>query len=175
VAPSPEASSLSIELVDLDSVRSAEEPDPQALSRSPAPAGGTADRATADRVTDRGIARKDGGHPTWPKREEALEAPGDRRETRIGGRGGSSRHLTWAEALKHRSRAEVKTQDQSNMKFSHSIQFNAVPDWSGYYIAYDNLKKLCVTPVVCPCVPDNADLVARSLLWDISTDRSRFV
>jgi hypothetical protein len=31
------------------------------------------------------------------------------------------------------------------MKFSHSIQFNAVPDWSDYYIAYDNLKKLFVT------------------------------
>ncbi|KAL1970649.1 hypothetical protein VTN77DRAFT_4293 [Rasamsonia byssochlamydoides] len=28
------------------------------------------------------------------------------------------------------------------MKFSHSIQFNAVPDWSAHYIAYDNLKKL---------------------------------
>ena len=29
-----------------------------------------------------------------------------------------------------------------NMKFSHSIQFNAVPDWSSHYIAYSNLKKL---------------------------------
>lgn len=28
------------------------------------------------------------------------------------------------------------------MKFSHSIQFNAVPDWSGEYIAYSNLKKM---------------------------------
>ncbi|KAF7597071.1 low-affinity phosphate transporter [Aspergillus hancockii] len=28
------------------------------------------------------------------------------------------------------------------MKFSHSIQFNAVPEWSSYYIAYSNLKKL---------------------------------
>ena len=28
------------------------------------------------------------------------------------------------------------------MKFSHSIQFNAVPDWSGHYISYSNLKKL---------------------------------
>ncbi|KAI1007582.1 putative transporter [Podosphaera aphanis] len=28
------------------------------------------------------------------------------------------------------------------MKFSHSIQFNAVPDWSSYYLAYSNLKKL---------------------------------
>lgn len=29
-----------------------------------------------------------------------------------------------------------------DMKFSHSIQFNAVPDWSCYYISYSNLKKL---------------------------------
>lgn len=28
------------------------------------------------------------------------------------------------------------------MKFSHSLQFNAVPDWSSNYIAYSNLKKL---------------------------------
>ncbi|KAL2203652.1 SPX-domain-containing protein [Sarocladium strictum] len=28
------------------------------------------------------------------------------------------------------------------MKFSHSIQFNAVPDWSTHYISYSNLKKL---------------------------------
>ena len=30
------------------------------------------------------------------------------------------------------------------MKFSHSIQFNAVPDWSNHYISYSNLKKLSV-------------------------------
>ncbi|OCL02911.1 SPX domain-containing protein [Glonium stellatum] len=28
------------------------------------------------------------------------------------------------------------------MKFSHSLQFNSVPDWSSHYIAYSNLKKL---------------------------------
>ncbi|EPS45285.1 hypothetical protein H072_734 [Dactylellina haptotyla CBS 200.50] len=32
-----------------------------------------------------------------------------------------------------------------DMKFSHSIQFNAVPDWSSNYIAYSNLKKLIYT------------------------------
>ncbi|KMQ46581.1 Alpha/Beta hydrolase fold [Trichophyton rubrum] len=31
------------------------------------------------------------------------------------------------------------------MKFSHSIQFNSVPDWSDSYIAYSNLKKLIYT------------------------------
>ncbi|CAD0092561.1 unnamed protein product [Aureobasidium mustum] len=29
-----------------------------------------------------------------------------------------------------------------DMKFSHSIQFNAVPEWSNNYISYSNLKKL---------------------------------
>jgi hypothetical protein len=31
---------------------------------------------------------------------------------------------------------------KAEMKFSHSLQFNAVPDWSSHYIAYSNLKKL---------------------------------
>lgn len=31
------------------------------------------------------------------------------------------------------------------MKFSHSIQFNAVPEWSSHYISYSNLKKLYVS------------------------------
>lgn len=34
------------------------------------------------------------------------------------------------------------------MKFSHSLQFNAVPDWSNKYIAYSNLKKLYVMHTV---------------------------
>ncbi|KAI8625088.1 SPX-domain-containing protein [Xylariaceae sp. FL1651] len=44
-----------------------------------------------------------------------------------------------------RAKREEKKQwldDQDEMKFSHSIQFNAVPDWSSHYIAYSNLKKL---------------------------------
>lgn len=35
--------------------------------------------------------------------------------------------------------------DNEEMKFSHSIQFNAVPDWSSNYISYSNLKKLIYT------------------------------
>ncbi|KAL4948375.1 SPX domain-containing protein [Aspergillus filifer] len=51
----------------------------------------------------------------------------------------------WVEALR-RSSAKPKNGDAtSKMKFSHSIQFNAVPDWSAYYIAYSNLKKLIYT------------------------------
>ena len=34
-----------------------------------------------------------------------------------------------------------------DMKFSHSIQFNAVPEWSNNYISYSNLKKLSVARV----------------------------
>ena len=32
--------------------------------------------------------------------------------------------------------------ENADMKFSHSIQFNAVQEWSSHYIAYSNLKKL---------------------------------
>ena len=41
-----------------------------------------------------------------------------------------------------RRRAKVCRLLEDEMKFSHSIQFNAVPDWSSHYIAYSNLKKL---------------------------------
>ncbi|ODA83908.1 hypothetical protein RJ55_02425 [Drechmeria coniospora] len=46
---------------------------------------------------------------------------------------------------KRREKRESKRrwlEAQDEMKFSHSIQFNAVPDWSSHYIAYSNLKKL---------------------------------
>jgi phosphate transporter len=53
----------------------------------------------------------------------------------------------WVEALRRRqakqgSEKESAEERKAKMKFSHSIQFNAVPDWSAYYIAYSNLKKL---------------------------------
>ncbi|EAW08300.1 LOW QUALITY PROTEIN: putative plasma membrane phosphate transporter Pho87 [Aspergillus clavatus NRRL 1] len=48
----------------------------------------------------------------------------------------------WAEALRRRAQTREKRGGQGRMKFSHSLQFNAVPDWSAYYIAYSNLKKL---------------------------------
>jgi hypothetical protein len=44
------------------------------------------------------------------------------------------------EAKRNQKRNELEQADE--MKFSHSIQFNAVPDWSSHYIAYSNLKKL---------------------------------
>ncbi|RHZ43062.1 putative plasma membrane phosphate transporter Pho87, partial [Aspergillus thermomutatus] len=51
----------------------------------------------------------------------------------------------WVEALRLRQASAKESaggHSQAKMKFSHSIQFNAVPDWSAYYIAYSNLKKL---------------------------------
>ena len=46
------------------------------------------------------------------------------------------RSREWAERELH------KLERGEKMKFSHSVQFNAVPDWSSHYIAYSNLKKL---------------------------------
>lgn len=46
-----------------------------------------------------------------------------------------------------RSEKLQKLDEADDMKFSHSIQFNAVPDWSSHYIAYSNLKKLFATHV----------------------------
>lgn len=50
----------------------------------------------------------------------------------------------WTEALRRRSLDPRSAEKALKMKFSHSLQFNAVPDWSAYYIAYSNLKKLYV-------------------------------
>lgn len=57
-----------------------------------------------------------------------------------------SRLSFWAEALRRRALNSGNVDSQpAKMKFSHSVQFNAVPEWSSNYIAYSNLKKLYVT------------------------------
>lgn len=46
---------------------------------------------------------------------------------------------------RHRLKSQRKLRElhrREAMKFSHSVQFNAVPDWSSHYISYSNLKKL---------------------------------
>lgn len=48
----------------------------------------------------------------------------------------------WVEVLRNRSQCPGGNGLDAKMKFSHSIQFNAVPEWSSYYIAYSNLKKV---------------------------------
>ncbi|KAI1815088.1 SPX-domain-containing protein [Poronia punctata] len=50
------------------------------------------------------------------------------------------------------------------MKFSHSIQFNAVPDWSSHYIAYSNLKKLIYQLEKTIHQPGTVDVETRPLL-----------
>lgn len=55
--------------------------------------------------------------------------------------------------------------EQDEMKFSHSIQFNAVPDWSSHYIAYSNLKKLLVPPS-----PISATAMAMKHLYMFNTN-----
>ena len=55
-----------------------------------------------------------------------------------------------AQRKEKRARKLIELVDREDMNFSHSIQFNAVPDWSSNYISYSNLKKLyvsCVYPV----------------------------
>lgn len=47
-----------------------------------------------------------------------------------------------SEREKRRAEKRKRLEEADEMKFSHSIQFNAVPDWSSHYIAYSNLKKL---------------------------------
>ena len=62
------------------------------------------------------------------------------------------------EARRARKRFQklARLQDEAEMKFSHSIQFNAVPDWSSHYIAYSNLKKLSVA------FPERATVVTKA-------------
>ncbi|OQE14370.1 hypothetical protein PENSTE_c036G03299 [Penicillium steckii] len=65
--------------------------------------------------------------------------------------GPRSRLRFWVEALRRRAhlaglgQVDTEPEKTAKMKFSHSIQFNAVPDWSSNYIAYSNLKKLIYT------------------------------
>ncbi|KAI9681299.1 MAG: low-affinity phosphate transporter [Caeruleum heppii] len=62
----------------------------------------------------------------------------------------TSRRRLWLEqrSIKWEVKRQEKLQklrEADEMKFSHSIQFNAVPDWSSHYISYSNLKKLIYT------------------------------
>ncbi|CRG90298.1 putative transporter C3B8,04c [Talaromyces islandicus] len=97
-------------------------------------------RVTQDHST--GSANRD---PQRPRRPSASQEENQFLEKQSLGKTGPQ-HLLWASALKHWPRTKEShidgSDDPANMKFSHSIQFNAVPDWSAYYIAYDNLKKL---------------------------------
>ncbi|RMZ74422.1 PHO87 [Pyrenophora seminiperda CCB06] len=56
----------------------------------------------------------------------------------------SKKPLPTAKETKREQKRREKLEqlrEADEMKFSHSLQFNAVPDWSNHYIAYSNLKK----------------------------------
>ncbi|USP81304.1 hypothetical protein yc1106_08578 [Curvularia clavata] len=54
--------------------------------------------------------------------------------------------------------------EADDMKFSHSLQFNAVPDWSNHYIAYSNLKKHLETQINQRNAHANVDAESSPLL-----------
>ncbi|RJE25138.1 phosphate transporter [Aspergillus sclerotialis] len=121
----PESSAQSIELVDYPTVPRARSHPTQA--GLPEYAGEPASRPGKRSFDRLGFADWERGVPR--------EAPGP-----------SPRLVKyWAEALRRRSQFPGDKEEEPKMKFSHSLQFNAVPDWSAYYIAYSNLKKLIYT------------------------------
>ncbi|KAJ5219231.1 uncharacterized protein N7498_001330 [Penicillium cinerascens] len=105
---------------------------------------GSTDRPFAPATSSQSLAGLESGQEA----EQEKAAPSDEqrpRATRF------TRLRFWAEALRRRAqnasrpRADRDPETAAKMKFSHSIQFNAVPDWSSNYIAYSNLKKLIYT------------------------------
>jgi phosphate transporter len=150
VAPASVTSTQSIELIALDSVPSASTADrrEQDSSRFATVEGRTTGWVRADSVTQQGSRGGDRGI-RWaaPGVRVYRESPENQSHQEQQIARGTRPYILWAEAL--RSWPHTANSDNTaDMKFSHSIQFNAVPDWSAYYIAYDNLKKLYVTPVL---------------------------
>jgi len=95
--------------------------------------------------------------PTWQTRADNRDRGGSAQRTTSGGPSEGielveypTAEQKYRDAVRERERKyDAKRaakrrwlEQQDEMKFSHSIQFNAVPDWSNHYIAYSNLKKL---------------------------------
>ena len=80
-------------------------------------------------------------HPPRPHRHREYGQTFELQE--LARRGENSQPEYRAESTRARKRREKLEQlrEADEMKFSHSLQFNAVPDWSNHYIAYSNLKK----------------------------------
>lgn len=57
---------------------------------------------------------------------------------------GSSRTFVESRRAFSKGGRRFRSFRRDKMKFSHSLQFNAVADWADKYIAYSNLKKLWV-------------------------------
>lgn len=90
---------------------------------------GYQDRAPETRIAEKGLQRS--------KRDDHGEKGAEGLHQQA-----VERRKHWEEALRRRIQVARGERKELKMKFSHSLQFNAVPDWSAYYIGYSNLKKL---------------------------------
>lgn len=101
------------------------------------PPASTSTRQTPPSSLDRGGSAQPTTRDSPPEQIELVEFP-------------NAEQQKHRDAIRERERkydikrAEKRTwlEQRDEMKFSHSIQFNAVPDWSNHYIAYSNLKKV---------------------------------
>jgi len=126
-----------IELVEL--LR--DEPDPLGPTPAPAERGTREARAIGRWSLDRRLLG------SWAELEGNLESSNEKEKTFRLPHLLPDRVKYWSEALRQRQQLRQQQQNRRDgteptMKFSHSLQFNVVPDWSAYYIAYSNLKKL---------------------------------
>lgn len=125
-----------IELVEL--LR--DEPDPSTETTAAAAGQGTREpRAIGRWSVDRRL------QGSWDELEGNLESTNEKEKTFRLPHLSPDQVKYWSEALRQRQRQQQRNRGdgtEPKMKFSHSLQFNAVPDWSAYYIAYSNLKKL---------------------------------
>ncbi|KAJ5278872.1 hypothetical protein N7478_004244 [Penicillium angulare] len=136
----------SFELADFSVTQSSRERVPPSTSAGvhPPPRASRPSRSSTDSRPFDGLgARQD---TAWEKASSPNQLPG--------GGARSTPLRFWREALHNRANRtnranqaqdQVDPETADKMKFSHSIQFNAVPDWSNNYIAYSNLKKLIYT------------------------------
>ncbi|KAF3070739.1 putative transporter C3B8.04c [Daldinia childiae] len=88
-------------------------------------------------------------------------------KTEISGEAYELQQLPSAREQRQKAKRDEKRRwldEQDEMKFSHSIQFNAVPDWSSHYIAYSNLKKLIYGLEKTVHQPAVSDVETRPLL-----------
>lgn len=108
--------------------------------------GAANDRASSSHAPFLPISTLDQLNPSRSKSQDLLS---EHRENGIELRELNNDNSKAVEEVSRQNRREEKRrrklrqiQEREEMKFSHSIQFNAVPDWSSHYISYSNLKKL---------------------------------
>jgi phosphate transporter len=138
----PPSNRESYELADFNAVGRPPEARPAGLATARAQRFGSVVRLFAPATSSRslaGLGSGINGEADWEKTASSEQRPRAFRSTRL---------RFWTEALRRRAHRAKEAQGDGDlettakMKFSHSIQFNAVPDWSSNYIAYSNLKKL---------------------------------